>query len=147
MNMDGWGPSQWLATLNATLNAAAAASVIAGLRAIRRGRVARHRAWMLTAFGCSVAFLVSYLIRVVLFGDTRYAGPESLRTAFYVMLGSHVLLSVVLVPLVLVTLRRGLRGYLEKHRAIARWTAPIWLYVSATGVLVFVALHVLGRLP
>ncbi len=143
--MDGWSAPQWLATLNAVLNASAAASLLAGWRAIRRGRVARHRAWMLTAFGCSVAFLVSYVVRIGLYGEMRYAGPEALHVPYDVVLASHVLLSLPLLPMVLVTLQRGLRGRLEKHRAIARWTAPLWLYVSATGVLVFVTLNLVGR--
>ncbi len=138
-----WRPTDWLAALNALLNVSAATSVLLGLRAIRRGLLPLHRRMMLTAFGFSTAFLVSYTVRLVLAGDTRYAGPEALRSFYYVLLASHVLLSVLLVPMVLVTLRRGLRGRLEAHRALARWTAPVWLYVSVTGVLVFVMLYLL----
>ncbi len=144
--MTTWRPTDWLAALNALLNTLAALSVWAGLRAIRGGRMAEHRRRMLIAFGFSVAFLVSYLTRITLAGDTPYEGPESLRTFYYVLLASHVLLSALLVPMVLVTLRRGLRGRLEAHRAIARWTAPIWLYVSVTGVMVFVMLYLLRGL-
>ena len=135
-----WG-AFWLATLNAVFNASAATCMLRGWMAIRSGQVELHRRWMLRAVSLSVAFLVSYAVRSVLWGDVRYAGPEALRIPYWLLLASHVLGAIAVVPLVLVTLVRGLGGRFERHRRLARWTLPLWLYVSITGVLVYGMLY------
>jgi putative membrane protein len=130
-----------LAALNATLNGTAAALLLAGRIAVAQRRTKLHRALMLSAFGVSSAFLVSYLTRVALTGT--HADPHHgwLHAAYFALLGSHMLLAMLVVPLVLVTLVFAYRKRFAKHRALARWTFPIWLYVSVTGVLVYLVLY------
>jgi putative membrane protein len=130
-----------LAALNATLNGTAAALLLAGRIAVAQRRTKLHRALMLSAFGVSSAFLVSYLTRVALTGT--HADPHHgwVHAAYFAILGSHMLLAILVVPLVLVTLLFAYRKRFAKHRALARWTFPIWLYVSVTGVLVYVVLY------
>ena len=130
-----------LAPVNACLNALSAAFLVAGWRAIRAGDRERHRRRMLAAFGCSALFLVGYLTRYALTGVHRFPGSGALRAAYLILLGSHTLLAALCLPLVLVTLGLALRGRLPAHRRVARVTLPIWAYVSATGVLVYLMLY------
>lgn len=127
----------WLPLLNATLNACAGLCLLFGYAAIRRREVERHRAWMLAAAGLSAAFLVSYVWHHAQVGSVRFVGPPWLRAVYLSVLLPHVLLSAALVPLVPLTLWWGWKRAVERHRGLARWTLPIWLVVSATGVLVY----------
>lgn len=127
--------------VNATLNAASAALVVLGFRAIRRGERERHRALMLAAVGCSTLFLASYLTRMALTGTHRFPGEGALRVAYLAVLASHTVLAALAAPLVLRTLFLALRDRFPDHRRIARATLPVWLYVSVTGVVVYVMLY------
>lgn len=133
------GPA--LALLNACLNATAGTCILLGYLAIRRGNRERHRAFMLSALGASTIFLASYLTRIALFGDTRFQGEGMVRTFYFVLLISHVLLAIAVVPLVLRTVFLAWKQRFLEHRRIAKITYPIWLYVSVTGVLVYLALY------
>jgi putative membrane protein len=133
-----------LPAVNAGLNALAGALVLAGWVAIRRGRRDVHRKLMITAVGASVLFLTGYVSRVLLTGVHRFPGTGALRAVYLAVLGSHTILAAVVAPLVLVTLALGLRSRFATHRKIARATAPIWLYVSVTGVAVYVLLYVIA---
>jgi putative membrane protein len=130
-----------LAALNATLNGTAAVLLLAGRIAVAQRRTKLHRALMLSAFGVSTAFLVSYLTRVALTGTHVDPHHGWVHAAYYAILGSHMLLAVLVVPLVLVTLLYAYRKRFAKHRALARWTFPVWLYVSVTGVVVYLVLY------
>lgn len=135
-----------LAALNACFNATAGALMVSGVFAIKAGRIERHRKLMLAAFGASCLFLISYLTRYGIAGDTQFQGQGWLRPLYFTILISHIVLAVVVVPLVLRTLYLGLKERFDQHPRIARWTLPIWLYVSVTGVVVYVMLyHVPGR--
>ena len=127
--------------LNALLNLLSAVFLTVGFVQIRNGRMRRHRAFMLAAFFTSCAFLVSYLGYHHYAGSTRFPGEGWIRTLYFAILISHSILAALVVPLVLVTLTRGLRERFPAHRSIARWTLPIWLYVSVTGVLVYLMLY------
>lgn len=127
--------------VNAALNAASALFLVSGWIAIRRRVVPVHRACMLAACGASTAFLASYVAYHALHGSRRYAGPPGLRGLYFGILVSHTLLAVVVVPLAMVTLHRAWRGRYAEHRWWARRTLPIWLYVSVTGVVVYVMLY------
>ena len=131
----------FLPTLNACLNAAAAAAIVTGVLAIRRRRIAVHRAAMLTAFGVSTAFLVSYVVYHYQTGSRPFPGEGPLRTVYLTLLLTHTVLAVAVVPLVLVTLYRALTRQFTRHVRVARWTFPIWLYVSVTGVVVYWMLY------
>jgi putative membrane protein len=135
-----------LPTVNAALNAASAVLLFSGWRAIRAGRRDVHRALMLSACGTSTLFLASYLTRIALTGTHRFPGTGLLRAAYLAVLGSHTILAVATLPLVLRTLFLALRERFPEHRRIARWTFPIWLYVSVTGVVVYVMLYHLGHI-
>ena len=130
-----------LPALNATLNATAAILLLVGYRFIRRGEIRRHRATMLAACSVSTAFLTSYVIYHANIGSKPFPGHGPLRALYLTILLTHVVLAVTVVPLALITVIRGLRGRYDRHRAIARWTFPIWLYVSVTGVIVYVMLY------
>ena len=130
-----------LPAVNATLNAVAAVLLVLGYTQIRRGRIEQHRRFMLAAFATSALFLVSYLTYHAQVGAQPFTGQGLIRIVYFTILVSHVILAAVIVPLALVTLRRGLRRQDAKHRAIARWTLPIWLYVSVTGVVVYWMLY------
>ena len=134
-------PGQQLATLNAVLNAASAVLLLVGWWAIRSRRIPVHRAAMHAAFVTSVLFLVSYLTRAWLTGTHRFPGGGLLKTAYLVVLFSHMVLAVVVVPLVLRTLFLARAARFDEHRRIARITLPVWIYVSITGVLVYVMLY------
>jgi uncharacterized membrane protein YozB (DUF420 family) len=130
-----------LPSLNAALNATSAALVVAGYSFIRRRKISAHRTCMIAATCCSALFLISYLIYHYHHGATRFAGAGLARPLYFAVLGSHTLLAILLVPMVIVTLRRALRERFDKHRQIARWTLPLWLYVSVTGVAVYFMLY------
>ena len=130
-----------LPAVNATLNGTAAVLLIAGYIQIRRGQINAHRTCMLAAFITSALFLVSYLIYHALVGSVAFTGQGPIRTLYFTVLISHVSLAVIILPLALVTLRRGLRRDDARHVAVARWTLPIWLYVSVTGVVVYWMLY------
>jgi uncharacterized membrane protein YozB (DUF420 family) len=130
--------------LNALLNTISAVLLWCGYRWIRAGRRAAHRAAMLAAFGSSTLFLASYLTYHAQIGSRPFTGAGWIRPLYFTILLSHTVLAATVVPLVLVTLHRALRGRFEAHRRIARWTFPIWLYVSITGVLVYLLLYRLG---
>ena len=133
----------FLPTFNAILNATTGILIVSGFILIRRRRIAAHRACMIAAVICSSLFLISYLVYHVGFGAgvTRFTGTGWVRTAYHTILISHTILAVTVVPFVIVTLRRALRGEFVRHRRIARWTFPIWLYVSVTGVIVYLMLY------
>ncbi len=130
-----------LPTLNACLNALSAMLLIAGYRFIRRREIARHRACMLAAFGVSVLFLASYLLYHSQVGSVRFPGTGGLRTAYLAILLTHTVLAAAVPFLAVITLVHGLRQRFDRHRRIARWTLPIWLYVSVTGVVVYWMLY------
>jgi len=130
-----------LPTVNAALNASAFVLLVLAWRAIRRGDRARHRALVLGALGCSAVFLVGYLTRVALTGTHRFPVEGGVKTAYLALLASHTVLAAVCLPLVLRALFLGWRERFVEHRRIARWTAPIWAYVSVTGVAVYAMLY------
>jgi len=130
-----------LPALNAALNATSAVLLTVGYIFIRRRRVAAHLACMLSAFGVSTLFLASYVIYHYYAGSRPFAGAGWIRPVYFVLLVSHIVLAATIVPLALTTIFRALTGQLSRHRRIARWTLPIWLYVSVTGVLVYWMLH------
>lgn len=130
-----------LPTLNALLNATSALLLFLGWRAIRAGRRDRHRNLMIAACGSSVLFLASYLTRVALTGTHRFPGEGAFKAVYLIVLGSHTLLAAVTLPLVLRTLWLSFRARFAEHRRIARWTFPVWMYVSVTGVAVYVMLY------
>ena len=132
-----------LPALNAALNGLAAVLLVLGLVFIRTGRRVAHRRCMISAFVTSCVFLVFYVLHKILVKGvhTRLAAEGLIQTAYYVMLASHILLAMVIVPLALVTLTRGLRERFDAHRRIARWTWPLWMYVSVTGVLIYFMLY------
>src|SRR6266550_8384491 len=125
----------FLPHLNAFLNAASAVLLVFGYSFIRKGRVSAHKRCQLSAFTASTLFLASYLTYHYYHGATRFAGQGIARPVYFTILISHTMLAVVIVPLVIVTLIRAARGDFFRHKRIARWTLPLWLYVSVTGVL------------
>lgn len=127
--------------LNACLNATSGVLLLAGFYFIRRGRVTAHLRAMTSALIVSAAFLVSYLVYHAQHGSTRFPGQGIIRPAYFTLLLTHTILAVLVVPLVVVTLRRAWRGDFSRHRRIARWTFPLWLYVSVTGVIVYLLLY------
>jgi putative membrane protein len=127
--------------LNALLNSASAILLLAGWTFIRRLRIRAHRNCQISAVVTSTLFLASYLTYHYYHGTTRFAGQGIARPIYFTILISHTILAIVIVPLVLVTLYRAIRGDFERHRKIARWTLPIWLYVSVTGVIVYLMLY------
>jgi uncharacterized membrane protein YozB (DUF420 family) len=130
-----------LPALNATLNAASAAFVTTGWVLIRRGNREAHRRAMLAAVACSALFLTSYVIYHVQVGSVRFTGEGALRVAYFGLLISHSILAAAIVPLVLVTAGRALRGRFAAHKAIARVTLPLWVWVSVSGVAVYWMLY------
>ena len=132
-----------LPALNATLNGIAAVLLVIGWVLIRRGRVRAHRAVMFSALACSVLFLASYLVYHYQVGSVRFQGTGAVRTLYFSILLTHTVLAALVPFLAAITLFRALRRHFPRHRAIARWTLPIWLYVSVTGVVVYVMLYVL----
>ena len=137
----------WLAPINSVLNAIAAVLLLAGFYCIRRGRIRLHRTFMLSAFAVSVTFFVSYSVYHYHVGDVRFQGHGWVRPAYFTILASHVFLAAAIVPLVLITLWRALSGNFQRHRRIAIWTWPLWIYVSITGVVVYGMLYHLYPSP
>lgn len=136
-----------LPPVNATLNGLSAVFLGWGLYFIRRKQVAAHRRCMLAAFGSSVLFLAcyltyhTYLARYLHRGPTIFRNPAWFRPVYLAVLGTHTILAMVIVPLAIVTLSRGLKARFDAHQRIARWTWPIWMYVSVTGVLIYFLLY------
>ncbi|HYT73108.1 MAG TPA: DUF420 domain-containing protein [Vicinamibacterales bacterium] len=130
-----------LPTVDAALNGTAAVLLATGWILIRRGRYRAHRAVMITAFCTSVLFLISYLTYHAHIGSKHFPGHGAIRVVYFSILLTHTVLAAVIVPLVLMTLSRGLSARYDRHRAIARWTLPLWMYVSVTGVIVYVMLY------
>lgn len=130
-----------LPTVNACLNATAGVLLVLGFVNIRRRRIETHRRFMLAACAVSALFLVSYLVYHAHAGATRFTGTGWIRPVYFSILISHTILATLVLPLAIVTVVRGLRMNVPKHRAIARWTWPIWMYVSATGVVVYLMLY------
>jgi uncharacterized membrane protein YozB (DUF420 family) len=130
-----------LPALNAVLNSIAAVFLVAGWWLIRRGRIAQHRACMLAAFTTSALFLVSYVVYHASAGSRPFAGQGPIRLLYFSILISHIILAAAILPLSLITLRLGLSRRYGRHIRIARWTMPIWLYVSVTGVVVYLMLY------
>jgi uncharacterized membrane protein YozB (DUF420 family) len=137
-------PEGPLPTLMACLNTASTVCLTAGYLSIKRKNVALHKRLMLTAFGISAAFLVTYVLHHVLAGNVVFPGHGIWRTVYFAILIPHVLLAVSVLPLAIVTIRRGLAGNIAKHKPLAKVTLPIWLYVSVTGVIVYLMLYRLG---
>jgi len=131
----------WLPTVNASLNGLAALLLATGYVMIRRGRVNAHRACMIAAFATSALFLVSYVVYHAGAGSRPFEGQGAIRLVYFAILVSHVILAAAILPLAIVTLARALRGQFDRHAALARWTLPIWLYVSVTGVAVYLMLY------
>lgn len=131
-----------LPAINAALNGLAAILLIAGYTLIRQRRIEAHRKVMMTAFGVSMAFLVCYLVyHWMVRGSVHYPEPGPIKYLYYTILTTHTLLAVTVPVLAIITLNRALRARFDKHRRIARWTLPIWLYVSVTGVVVYLMLY------
>jgi putative membrane protein len=134
----------WLPALNALLNGTSAVFLVLAYRAIRRRDVVTHSRRILTSLGASALFLVSYIVYHSVHGDTHFAGQGLVRPVYFFILVTHVTLSAVALPLVFMSLFFSLSGRFPRHKKIARYTFPIWLYVSVTGVLVFALLRVYG---
>ena len=131
----------FLPALNAILNGLSATALLIGFTFIKARKIPQHRAAMMTAFIFSTLFLVSYILHHALHGDVRYPAHAALRTPYLWLLGSHIILAIIALPMVLVTFFFSLTGRFPQHRAIARWTFPLWLYVSVTGVITYVMLR------
>lgn len=131
----------YLPHLNAVLNTTSALLLLAGFRFIRRGRIQAHRNCQVSAVATSTLFLISYLTYHYYHGATRFAGQGLVRPLYFAILLTHTILAVVIVPLILLTLYRAARRDFIRHRRIARWTLPLWLYVSVTGVIVYLMLY------
>lgn len=130
-----------LPALNASLNATAGALLVVGYTLIRRGHVRRHRAVMISACAVSTLFLISYVTYHANIGSKPFPGRGPIRLVYFTILVTHVVLAATVLPLALITLSRGLKARFDRHVAIARWTLPIWLYVSVTGVIVYLMLY------
>ena len=129
------------AALNAALNGTSAVLLACGYVAIRSGKIKVHKAFMIAAFSVSCAFLVSYLIYHYRVGHVVFQGQGWIRPLYFALLISHTILAAAIVPMILVTLRRAWLERFDRHRIIARWTLPLWFYVSVTGVIVYVLLY------
>jgi uncharacterized membrane protein YozB (DUF420 family) len=130
-----------LPALNATLNGIAAIFLIAGYILIRRGKQLLHKGCMLAALVTSALFLVSYVIYHLNAGSRPFPGQGPIRIVYFVILITHVFLAAAILPLALITTGRGLRAQYDRHVRIARWTLPIWIYVSVTGVVIYLMLY------
>jgi uncharacterized membrane protein YozB (DUF420 family) len=130
-----------LPPLNALLNGTSAVTLVVGWLLVRAGHRRAHRAAMITAFALSIAFLVSYLVYHAQVGTVRFPHTGALRTAYLTILATHTVLAATVPVLATITLVRGLRGRYARHKRLARWTLPIWLYVSVTGVVIYWMLY------
>src|SRR5437899_1273186 len=133
------------AALNASLNGVSAVLLACGYVAIRNGKIALHKMFMIAAFAVSSVFLVSYLFYHYRVGHVAFQGQGWIRPVYFVLLLTHTVLAVVIVPMILVTLRRAWLEKFDRHRIIARWTLPLWFYVSVTGVVVYLMLYQIYR--
>jgi putative membrane protein len=129
------------AALNATLNGTSAVLLTCGYVAIRAHKIAVHKAFMIAAFLTSTAFLISYLAYHYRVGHVPFQGQGWIRPVYFTLLLTHTVLAAVIVPMIIITLRRAWLERFDKHRIIARWTLPIWLYVSVTGVIVYLMVY------
>jgi uncharacterized membrane protein YozB (DUF420 family) len=130
-----------LPTLNAILNSISATFLAAGYVFIRQKNIGAHRSCMLSAFVTSTLFLISYLVYHYHHGTTAFQGRGIARAVYFTVLSTHTVLAAAIVPLILVTFNRALRERFDRHRRIARWTLPLWFYVSVTGVVVYLMLY------
>jgi putative membrane protein len=130
-----------LPAVNAALNALSGILLLVGYILIRSGRIEQHRKVMLTAFATSSLFLICYVVYHAQVGSVRFTRQGLVRPLYFTILITHVTLAATVLPLAIVTLSRALKGRFARHRIIARWTFPIWMYVSVTGVLVYVLLY------
>ncbi|HXI04163.1 MAG TPA: DUF420 domain-containing protein [Candidatus Saccharimonadales bacterium] len=131
----------FLPHLNGTLNGVSFVFLSAGYVFIKKRKIAAHRACMLTALGASILFLVSYVTYHAEAGSRHFPGTGIIRPVYFFILITHVILAAVIVPMAIVTVRRAFREQFDRHRAIARWTWPLWIYVSATGLIVYFLLY------
>jgi uncharacterized membrane protein YozB (DUF420 family) len=129
------------AALNASLNGTSAILLACGYAAIRNGKMKVHKAFMISAFAVSTLFLISYLIYHYRVGHVVFQGQGWIRPVYFTLLLSHTVLAIVIVPLILITLRRAWLEKFDRHKVIARWTLPLWFYVSVTGVIVYILLY------
>jgi putative membrane protein len=129
------------AALNASLNGLSAILLAGGYAAIRAGKRDVHKRFMISAFAVSTVFLVSYVIYHIRVGHVVFQGQGWIRPVYFALLISHTILAIVIVPVILVTLRRAWLERFDKHRAIARWTLPLWFYVCVTGVIVYLMVY------
>lgn len=129
------------AALNASLNGISAVLLACGYAAIRNGKMKVHKAFMISAFAVSTVFLISYLIYHYRVGHVVFQGQGWIRPVYFALLLSHTVLAIVIVPLILITLRRAWLEKFDRHKVIARWTLPLWFYVSVTGVIVYILLY------
>ncbi|HZP31961.1 MAG TPA: DUF420 domain-containing protein [Candidatus Acidoferrales bacterium] len=127
--------------LNALLNSSSAVFLSAGYVQVRRRRISSHRACMFAALFCSAAFLISYVVYHLHAGVIHFQGQGWIRPVYFTLLTTHTILAAIIVPLAVVTVSRALTDKFDRHRRIARWTLPIWLYVSVTGVIVYFLLY------
>ncbi|MDZ4788334.1 MAG: DUF420 domain-containing protein [Blastochloris sp.] len=132
---------QDLPALNAVLNTITVLLLVAGLMAILRGKKELHQKLMLTAFATSTLFLIGYLVHKIFHGPTSFQGQGTIRYFYFTILISHTILAIVNLPLILRTFYLSLNGRFAEHKKIARWTFPIWMYVSVTGVIVYMMLY------
>ena len=130
-----------LPAVNAVLNGTATVLLVLGYVLIKSGREVAHKWTMLAAFAVSCVFLACYLVYHYIVGSVRFQGPAAVRPLYYLILVSHILLAMTVPVLAALTIYRGLRDQREKHRRIARWTFPIWMYVSITGVVIYLLLY------
>jgi uncharacterized membrane protein YozB (DUF420 family) len=137
-------PAHWvysLPAINATLNGTSAVFLLIGYIMIRSRKILAHKTCMLIAFGCSAVFLVGYLYYHFSIGLVRFGGEGWIRPVYFTILTTHTILAIVIVPLSLITLSRALQERFDRHRAIAIWTFPLWMYVGVTGVIVYFLLY------
>lgn len=135
------GAPSALATLNACLNATVSVALVAGLVAVKRGALRVHRASMLFAFGLSSLFLITYLLHHAQVGSVPFSGTGWVRTVYFAILIPHIVLAAAIVPMALFTIYRGWTQRVSAHRKLARWTLPLWLYVSLSGVAIYWMLY------
>jgi uncharacterized membrane protein YozB (DUF420 family) len=130
-----------LPALNATLNGIATVLLLTGWWLIKTGHRTAHRAAMVAALTTSAAFLTSYVIYHANAGSKAYVGTGPIRLVYFAILITHIILAAAIVPMVLMTVARAFKGHFDRHRILARWTLPLWLYVSVTGVVIYVMLY------
>lgn len=140
--MRAWIWTDWMALLNTCLNMTSAVFIILGVRAIKSGDEATHKRRMLTATCIQAVFLVLYLTRTAIAGDTKFVGPLFWKYVYYLVLFPHLITAAVQTPFILLAIYRALKGNFEGHRKITRILTPVWLYVAVSGALVFIMLRI-----